>query len=308
MIQPELLSIPFARDATSGTKNDIPDDPSPALPAQTATWKLGFPAVTMQPLAVGGIPPLGQDFNGVLGAISEHTVFQNSGGVYLFNQPLADAIGGYSKGAVLMDDAKGALYVSLADGNTTNFNTDPTSIGVQWMPIAGVYATETQQGVVKFASGPEVAAGIVGEKAISPSSLLFRTSTETRAGLIRIASKSEAESLESDSVALTPKKIQDAFRLGQSLGASILNQRLPAGVIFKSGLFTNPSGIVNFPTPFPNSCICVLGAESNVETNAYTITFMYSGLTRFKFNPSVRREDGSLSPGPVAIRWFAVGF
>lgn len=80
MSQPELLSIPFARDASGATKNEIPDAPGGGAPAQQATWSQGFPAVTMQPLAVGGIPPQGQDFNGVLNALSEHTVYQNAGG------------------------------------------------------------------------------------------------------------------------------------------------------------------------------------------------------------------------------------
>lgn len=145
MIQPELLAIPFARDATSGTKNDIPNDPSPTLPAQTATWTLGFPAVTMQPLAVGGIPPLGQDFNGVLNALSEHTVFQNGGGLYKFNQAFAAAIGGYPKGAILLSNDGSRIWQSLVDGNTQDFNGAQNN---QWQSMVGSLTSVTGVGAL----------------------------------------------------------------------------------------------------------------------------------------------------------------
>lgn len=145
MIQPELLAIPFARDATSGTKNDIPNDPSPTLPAQTATWTLGFPAVTMQPLAVGGIPPLGQDFNGVLNALSEHTVFQNGGGLYKFNQDFSTAVGGYPKGAILLSDDGSRIWQSLVDNNTQNFNGPQNN---QWQALVSALTSITGVGAL----------------------------------------------------------------------------------------------------------------------------------------------------------------
>lgn len=132
MNQPELLSIPFARDASGSTKNEIPDTPGGGAPSQQATWTQGFPAVTMQPLAVGGIPPQGQDFNGVLAALSEHTVFQNQGGIYKFDAAFAAKIGGYSKGAVLLSDDGNTLYVSLQDGNTQDPNGGSSA---QWTSI-----------------------------------------------------------------------------------------------------------------------------------------------------------------------------
>lgn len=133
MSQPELLSIPFARDASGATKNKIPDAPGGGAPAQQATWSQGFPAVTMQPLAVGGIPPQGPDFNGVLAALSEHTVFQNKGGFYKFDAAFAAKIRGYSKGAVLLANDGLSLWVSLQDGNTQNFNGATKN---QWARVA----------------------------------------------------------------------------------------------------------------------------------------------------------------------------
>src|SRR5690625_109412 len=173
MSQPELLSIPFARDASGATKNEIPDTPGGGAPSQQATWTQGFPAVTMQPLAVGGIPPQGQDFNGVLAALSEHTVFQNQGGVYRFDADFAAKIGGYPKGAVLQNDGGTKAYISTIDNNTDNFNAG-TGVGTSWLPYSGGNASEAER------------------------------------GLVRIATTAEAQALTDDSHVITPKKLVDS--------------------------------------------------------------------------------------------------
>lgn len=134
MNQPNLLSIPFAKNAGASTKNEIPDSPGPTLAPQQATWEEGFPLVTMQPPTIGGIPPQGGDFNGVLNALSEHTVYQNAGGMYKFNAELAAAIGGYSKGAVLISDDGETLYRSLVDNNLVNPNV--SGVGAEWANAA----------------------------------------------------------------------------------------------------------------------------------------------------------------------------
>ncbi len=134
MQQPKLLSIPFAKNADASTKNEIPDSPGPTLAPQQATWEDGFPIITMQPPTIGGIPPQGGDFNGVLNALSEHTVYQNAGGMYKFSAELAASIGGYSKGAILISDDGETLYRSRVDGNFVNPNV--SGAGAEWANAA----------------------------------------------------------------------------------------------------------------------------------------------------------------------------
>lgn len=136
-MQPDLLTIPFGKDAASGAIDPIPDTPGAGDPPQKATWSTGFPIVTMTPLSVGGIPPRGQDFNGILKAISEHTVYLCGGGAYKWNSEIVSVGGGYAKGAVVQSDDGLSSYVSAIDGNTVNFNTSPGSIGTQWLAWAG---------------------------------------------------------------------------------------------------------------------------------------------------------------------------
>lgn len=133
----KILTIPFARDAQQGLVNTIPDDPVAGQP-QLASWKEGFQSETMMPLTAGGIPPQGQDFNGLFQQITEHLVHQNSGGQYGWSQEWIDAHGGYPKGAIVFSDDGLACYYSAVDNNAQNFNTNPASIGVEWLLFASV--------------------------------------------------------------------------------------------------------------------------------------------------------------------------
>lgn len=124
MPQPKLLSKPWASD---GLKNNIPAERNGGLAQEAATYAEGFPNITMTPISVGGKPPSGKDMNGVLYEISAHTVWQNQGGRYRFDQSFCDTIGGYPKGAVLLNDKGDAEYISMVEQNRINFNTEPNN-------------------------------------------------------------------------------------------------------------------------------------------------------------------------------------
>lgn len=164
MAQPDLILKPFGAEATAGTINVIPDErPSGAAP-QLASWSLGFPLITMTYPGAGGLPPFGQDMNGVLNAISQHTVYLGGGGLYKWSGAYVAAAGGYSKGAVVQSNDGLNSYVSLVDGNATDFNTTPSEIGVSWQIYSGqsliqAQATETSLGVVRIATTPIALAG-----------------------------------------------------------------------------------------------------------------------------------------------------
>ncbi|WP_118777650.1 phage tail protein [Neisseria lactamica] len=149
MPQPKLLSKPWASD---GLKNNIPAERGGGLAQEAATYAEGFPSITMTPISVGGKPPSGKDMNGVLYEISAHTVWQNQGGRYRFDQAFCDAIGGYPKGAVLINDALDTEYISLTDANTHNPNSGNNT--GKWAIHAGkgLKARTTQAGIVQLSS------------------------------------------------------------------------------------------------------------------------------------------------------------
>lgn len=129
---PVVIYQPFA---DTGDKNVIPNTPSPT--PGLASYEDGFPPITRIKIQDGGKPPAGKDFNGIYNDITQHTVWTEAGGLYKFNAAFAAFIGGYSRGMVLQDNNGTNSYRSLVDNNLIDFNTNPTSIGVQWGFYAG---------------------------------------------------------------------------------------------------------------------------------------------------------------------------
>lgn len=246
-MQPDLILTPFGKDAQPGTIDPIPDAKLPSDPPQKATWTTGFPLVTMTPLPAGGIPPRGQDVNGVLKAISEHTVFVGGGGQYKWTQGYVTKNGGYSKGDVIQSNDGLNSYVSLIDSNAVNFNTTPASIGVQWGLYAGrdvtpKQATESVAGIAKVATQALVTTGADDLTIVTPKKLaaaqatqveaesgtnsnkwlsslrvvqLLRAAvsqaTEVLSGTAKIATTIQATAGTDDSSIMTPKKVKDAI-------------------------------------------------------------------------------------------------
>jgi hypothetical protein len=184
-MQPDLILTPFGKNAAVGTIDPIPQTRGPGDDPQQATWDEGFPQVTMTPLGAGGIPPKGQDFNGVLKAISEHTVFSEHGGQFKWSSVYVAASGGYSIGDVIQADDGLNSYVSLVNTNTANFNTTPGSIGVSWGLYAGrntqVQATETVSGIAEIATQAEVTTGADDARIVTPAKLRGAQATQAEA-------------------------------------------------------------------------------------------------------------------------------
>lgn len=140
---PVLILQPFA---DTGDKNVIPNTPSPT--PGLASYEEGFPPITRIKVQLGGKPPAGKDFNGIFYDLSTHTLWVQAGGRYKFDSTLATAIGGYSKGFVLQDNAGTTDYISLVDNNSVDFNSNPGSIGTEWAVYAGQQANNSVAPVI----------------------------------------------------------------------------------------------------------------------------------------------------------------
>ncbi len=137
---PTLVPLPFAN---SGTKNAIPTASQIGITPGAASLTDGFPPLTFTPLAAGGIPPSGADFNGILNLLSANIQWQNAGGQYVYNSAFSTAIGGYPTGAVLLSSDGSTEWISTADNNTT----DPdSSIAANWGKLAS-YGWATVSGL-----------------------------------------------------------------------------------------------------------------------------------------------------------------
>ena len=83
LTEPEALPFPIASNAASQDINTIPTE---ATGTNLASISEGFPHKTMLPLDDGGVPPAGQDFNGILKLVSTLYFYLQNGGKFTFNQ------------------------------------------------------------------------------------------------------------------------------------------------------------------------------------------------------------------------------
>ncbi|MPV99805.1 hypothetical protein [Bombella apis] len=126
----QLFAVPWASQADSSTVANIPVT---ATVIERASMAKGFPKATMTPLAAGGVPPYGEDMNGILAMLSQAARAAEVGLVRPFSQAYSDAIGGYPAGAVVLHPSISGRCVM----NTWDNNTSPPP-GNGWLdPLAG---------------------------------------------------------------------------------------------------------------------------------------------------------------------------
>lgn len=129
--------------ANGGSKNTIPQ--TTGTPG-AASYTVGFPPETMEAVSSGGIPPSGLDFNGIYNegsSVIERWV--GAGGGWPFDGTFATAVGGYPKGARVLNAAGTGYWRSIIDNNSNN----PDTGGAGWVPdsmraAASVYASAQQ--------------------------------------------------------------------------------------------------------------------------------------------------------------------
>lgn len=128
---PTKFSIPWANNAGGSFIRPIPQASQIGIQSGAASLTDGFPPVTFSPIAAGGTPPFGQDFNGILNQITLWNRWQAAGGPIQFDGTFATAIGGYPQGAIVQSTVTiGLLWCSLVDGNIGN----PDFGGANWVP------------------------------------------------------------------------------------------------------------------------------------------------------------------------------
>lgn len=124
---PTLVPLPFA---ANGTKNTIPEASQIGITPGAASLNDGFPPLTFTPIAAGGVPPDGADFNGVLNLITQSIRWAHAGGHYGYSSTFAnDAnVSGYPRGAILLRADQSGLWINQTENNTTN----PDTGGAGW--------------------------------------------------------------------------------------------------------------------------------------------------------------------------------
>jgi hypothetical protein len=314
-MQPDLILIPFGKNATPGTIDTIPKTRGPGDDPQQATWDEGFPQVTMTPLAAGGIPPKGQDFNGVLRAISEHTVFSEHGGQFKWSSDYVTESGGYSIGDVVQADDGLNSYVSLVNTNTANFNTTPASIGTSWGLYAGrntqTQATETVAGIAEVATTSEVTTGADDSRIVTPLKLAQRLTayivqaTETVFGWAKIATQAQTNAGTDDNTIVTPKKLRFGVSMNIAATGYLALPSWLGGLIIEWGSTSVTAGIVagvTFPLQFPVEFLS--GAILTGQPTGNNTATLTQGIQSV---PTTTGMNLINSSGTVIVRWIVLG-
>lgn len=126
---PAKFPIVWAASAGGGYVRTIPVASQIGINDGWASLTDGFPPLNFLPLGSGGVPPFGQDMNGILKEISAWSQWAQAGGGIPWDSSFSSQIGGYPKGATVGSPSTiGVSYLNLADNNGSN----PESAPANW--------------------------------------------------------------------------------------------------------------------------------------------------------------------------------
>lgn len=127
---PAQLTLAFAQN---GVKNTIPNASQITITPGLASYNDGFPPLTRTAVAAGGVPPFGEDMNGILFALSQALQWEQAGGSYAYSSAFATAVGGYPLAATVpSSDGQGNWLNTVA-----NNSNDPENSAAPngWQPV-----------------------------------------------------------------------------------------------------------------------------------------------------------------------------
>ena len=138
--------MPFGKNAGPSYIRSVPSPSQIGITNGAASLNDGFPPLTFQPVGSGGIPPYGQDFNGILNQITAWNQWQQAGGQVMFDSTFVTNIGGYPQWSILASSSTvGLLWLNTVDNNTTNPDGGGASGWIAWGPSGQFlhYGTDT---------------------------------------------------------------------------------------------------------------------------------------------------------------------
>ncbi|MFP1862238.1 gp53-like domain-containing protein [Lonsdalea quercina] len=239
---PKKQPIPFA---VNGQREELLSK-TPAGD-NSASYDVGFPAVTMILKAAGGLPPKGQDMNQIIYELSSIARWFSAGGMNAFDSDFSTGIGGYPMGAVIIGDDGNTRYMNTVESNTSN----PNSGGDGWFNLTSGYL-KTSNNLSEVAKN--------GSAAVSAA--------QSNLGLGEAAKRG---------VGSGQSQIPDMSLFSASMGVNGW-QKLPSGLIIQWGTATAQSVTANtyskvpisFPIAFPINILSIsLGLRTGITGYGY---------------------------------------
>lgn len=126
---PGKIQLPFGASAGGSYIHAVPVASQTGITPGAASYTDGFVPLNFLDPLLGGVPPDGQDLNGILNAISALSRWFISGSPVPWDGTFSTAIGGYPKGAIVQSATTfGTVWVCTVDDNLTN----PDAAGAGW--------------------------------------------------------------------------------------------------------------------------------------------------------------------------------
>jgi hypothetical protein len=140
---PRKFPIAFGQFADTPYIDVIPVDSQIGLQPGRASLYTGFVPVNMQQIAEGGIPPYGQDTNGILFQSTSWDRWLSVGGPVYYDADFATGSGGYPAEAIIRSRiVVGNLWMSTVDDNVS----DPDAFGAGWISPPFAHGTGDVRG------------------------------------------------------------------------------------------------------------------------------------------------------------------
>ncbi|VWC89751.1 Tail fiber protein [Burkholderia aenigmatica] len=154
---PIFFQAPFANAAGAGYIRPIPVASQIGVQNGAASLADGFPPLTFLAVNAGGVPPFGQDMNGLLYQMTAGIQWEQVGGQPIYSATYANAIGGYPNGAVLQSGDGTGFWRNTVDNNKTDPDAGPASftgsISGTTLTVTAVASGTVQVGQVLSGTG-----------------------------------------------------------------------------------------------------------------------------------------------------------
>lgn len=224
---PAKFNIPWAASAGGAYIRPIPQASQIGVNDGYASLTDGFVPLNMTPEASGGVPPFGQDMNGILKQISQWSQWQSAGGPVAWDSTFSAAIGGYPLGAVVASaTTQGLAYLSLTENNVTN----PDTGGAGWKAFQIAFDLALFPGVINGLNMANTPAAPTTGITAAVGSCRDRTNSYTI-----------------NNTAPFDKRLTSTWAAGSGNGGKLIGTALAAGQTWHFFAMTNPAtGAVDF--------------------------------------------------------------
>ncbi|MFP1767244.1 gp53-like domain-containing protein [Lonsdalea quercina] len=265
---PKKQSVPFG---INGQRGDLLSK-TPAGD-NSASYDVGFPAVTMILKTAGGLPPKGQDMNQILFELSSIARWLSAGAINGYDADFSAAIGGYPMGSIVLGNDGSTRYMNTIESNTSDPNSDDNG----WFNLTSGYL-KTASNLSEIADG--------GSDAVSKA--------QKNIGLGDVALAGVCDGLLGESGS-------GYIRIPLVIGGAKVYFILQWGY---TKLETQTTADVKLPISFPaNGVACVACKGSSISSSAeYTVGAQLRTSTITITNSS------STASATQGIYWIALGY